>query len=386
MFVLPRRLSLLLSIGLVLSSIVVVGFGARSTAVADSPLAAPAAPSGIAAPTEASLHNPTFDNEIWYPFHTRHGYGSNLTPDSWVPDDDTPKGPQQWWLWFYDGTVPLLTWATKEIQQGDVTQGDRAVKGRVYWDGKHQAGLYQMIYGATPCLTYEFQMHAQAKLGEAGDVLHDFRVGIDRRGYRPATWAVQAFPSTMVWGTLHTEYVNHYGLLTVTAEALDSTISVFTYADVDGGVSAEILWDSGSFQEVTAPELISDPDNPPGDASGISSGPTVVASSTFATVNWTTSSPALSQVYYRLTAGASTPVTPTATLVFTVYLPHVSSERTPWLSTELDKSPKTSHSVVIGGLQPGSTYEYFVSSRGVSGEGCVTWVSNKREFTTGTIQ
>jgi hypothetical protein len=386
MFVSPRRLSSLLSIGLLLIIMVIVGFGARPTAIADSPLAAPAVPSAIAAPTEATLHNPTFDNDTWYFFHERHGYGRNLQPDSLAPDDDTANGPQQWWLWFYDGTVPLLTWATKEVHQGDVNQGDRAVKGRVYWDGRHQAGVYQMIYNATPCLTYEFQMYGKAKLGQAGDVLHDLRVGIDRRGYRPDTWAVHAFPSTMEWGASHTEYVGYYGLLTATAEALDSTISAFTYADADGGVSAEILWDTGSFQEVTPPDLISNPDFPPGDASGISSGPTVGASSTSATINWTTSVPALGQVYYRLTAATSTPVTPTATLVFTAYLPHLNSVPTPWLSTQLDKSPKIAHSAVIGGLQPGSTYEYLVASRGVLGEACVTWASTRREFTTAPIQ
>ena len=92
-----KRLSLTFSIGLTLVSIIVVGSALRSSVGAtDSPLVAPAQKSLTAAPTAASLHNPTLDNEIWYAFHERHGYGANLAKDSWVPDDDVPNGPQQW--------------------------------------------------------------------------------------------------------------------------------------------------------------------------------------------------------------------------------------------------------------------------------------------------
>jgi hypothetical protein len=332
-------------------------------------------PATVGAPSNgAALHNPAFDNHLWYWFNNRYPY-SSLSPSPFVPDDDVVNGPQQWMLWFKDGTVPVYTWATDEK-----LAGDKAVKGRTHWNGSLQGGLYQIVYNTTPCLTYEFEMYGKFKLGESGDVLHAFRVGIDRVGYRPTDWAVQDFPSTMVWGSSNTSYINTYGPLTATAEAWSDKISVYTYAQADGGTSAEFLWDSGTFEEATPPDLISDPDNPPA-ASGIS-GLWVNASSTSATMNWNTSADALGQVYYRLASTPSTPVSPTTGLTRTVYLPLISRAPNPWLSTSLNESPTTAHSEGISGLQPGSTYEYIVASRGLSGGQCATWVSSKQQFTT----
>jgi hypothetical protein len=373
-----KRSSLTLSVGLVLISVIVIGFGARASANAtDSPLALPDHAALSAQPAAASLHNPAFNNEIWYAFHERHGYGTNLTPESWVPDDDTPNGPQQWMLWYYDGTVPLLTWASQDVHEGNSKQGDRAVKGRTYWNGKHQAGIYQQIYNATPCLTYEFQMYGKAKLGEAGDRLLQFRVGIDQRGYRPDTWAVHAFPSTTVWGVSHPEYIDRYGLLTVTAEALDAKISVFTYAEADGGVSFETLWDTGSFREAT-PAMVHDPDNLPAPNGILNLNQNV--SSTSATITWQTSNPALSQVYYRLVPQSGGTAEPYPN---NVYAPSIrgASLRT-WSATALDKTLGTVHSATLTNLVSGRTYKFIAVSRGLSNSQCVTWVSMEQTLTT----
>lgn len=372
MFVLPRRLYLLFSIGLALIGVMVLGFGARAvTSSTDSPFAGPAAAPGVAAPAEASLHNAGFDNHIWYWFHERHDYGRNLVPDSFVPDDDTSNGPQQWWLWFHDGTVPILTWASTELHQGN-----KAVKGRTYWDGGLQAGLFQIVNGATPCLTYEFQMYGKAKLNEATDVLHALKVGIDRGGFRPATWAVNGFPSTTVWGTSHPEYINIYGPLSVSAEAWNSSISVYTYAEADGGQSVDFLWDTGSFQEVT-PEMIHDPDDLP-TPGGINVLPPIVYD-TAAIIDWTTATEALGQVYYRQVS----PGGPTPSYTNTVFLPIVVGTAShEWLATPLIKTPSTAHSATLTGLVPGKSYEYVVVSRGLSGGQCVTRVSSADTFTT----
>jgi hypothetical protein len=108
---------------------------------------------------------------------------------------------------------------------------------------------------------------------------------------------------------------------------------------------------------------------------------TVITSSTSATVNWTTANAALGQVYYRQVSCPSAPVSPTTGLTYTIYLPLV-SRYVGWSTTTLNKTPLTSHSEAIGGLQAGCIYEYIVASRGLSGGQCVTWVSDKRTFTT----
>jgi hypothetical protein len=318
----------------------------------------------------ASLHNPGFDNHTWYDFNERYSYGV-LSPHSWMPDDDTAGGPQDWRIWYLNGAIPILTWASTDEHAAST---DRAVKSRTYWDGKYHAGIYQVVPNATPCLTYQFQMYGRAKPGD-NDSVYDLQVGIDREGYYPPDVAVHNFPSSIVWGISHPEYTTGYGLLSVTAEAWGDTITVFTYADADGG---EILWDTGSFQEVTPADLI-DPDDPPA-PSGIYS-LQVSTSKTSATVNWSTASDALGQIYYRFVNGPSTPPS-TETYSHTVYLPYVARPRSPWLSTELNKSATASHSQVIGSLKPGSTYEYLVVSRGLLGGECVTWVSDERTFTT----
>ena len=257
------------------------------------------------------------------------------------------------------------------------TQGDRAVKGRTYWDGKHQAGIYQQIYNATPCLTYEFQMHGMAKLGEDGDRLHEFRVGIDQRGYRPTTWAVHAFPSTTVWGDSHTEYVDRYGLLTVEAEAWDSEISVFTYAEADGGRSYESLWDTGSFRDAT-PDMIHDPNNLPAPSGVFNLNQNV--GSTSATITWQTSNAALSQVYYRLVPSSGGTIDPYPNAV---YVPSIrGASLHTWSATPLDKTLGTFHSANLTNLVPGETYAFIAVSRGLFNGQCVTWVSTELTFTT----
>lgn len=380
MSTLLQRLGLLIVLVTVLTTLVTSAPVIASTERQGEP-PDPIGDQAIAA--EASLHNPGFDNHIWYWFHERYDYARNLTPDALVPDDDTANGPQQWMLWYMHGTVPILTWATTGVHEGN-----RAVKGRTYWDGRHQAGLYQIIYNATPCLIYEFQMYGQAKLNEKDDELLAFRVGIDQVGYRPDTWAVDGFPDTTVWGASRTDSIDKYIPLSVTAEAWDSSISVYTYAEAKGGLSFETQWDTGSFQEVTLevmPDLIDNPDDPP--SPGGIKNLSVETTKRSATVSWTTLNNALGQVYYRFLHGPPPEYkgSPPGTLIpYVVYLPSIRSTLVPgpWLSTTLDTSATKTHAVEIKDLEPGSTYEYIVASRGPSGGKCVTWVSSLGTFTT----
>jgi hypothetical protein len=338
----------------------------------------PAAGSAIAA--TASLHNPTFDNGDWYEFNGRYGH---YQWGCWVPDDDNnkpdqnplPATLQDWRLWFQNGTDIVET----DPEQTYRHSGSEAVQIRPYGSGTQVAGLYQIIYDTTPCLTYRFQMYAQSRPEGSDDRLTALQVGINPGGWYPTLPdfpAVKSFGNT-IWGPSSSAYTWYYGPLTVTAEVTNTRTTVWTYGDAKGGRSHRILWDTGSFQEVT-PGLIPDPNNPPAATIG---SVTAITSTTSATMMWSTAAAALGQVYYRKVSCPSTPISPTTSLTHTVYLPLV-SRYVGWSSTALNKTLLTSHSEAISGLQAGCTYEYIVASRGISGGQCVTWVSDKRTFTT----
>jgi hypothetical protein len=392
MSTLPRRLNLLFSIGLALVSIIGVWFGARSVAGATdvAPISRTTAPSS-AAPNEASLHNPTLDNHDWYEFNSR--YQSVYPFGAWLPDDDDnvydnkPRSTlQDWRLWFQDGTTVIDT-----DPEQVYAHFDEGIQMRPYEWGKQfdqVAGLYQVVYNTTPCFVYEFQMYGQSRPEDPNDYREAvLKVGIDQVGWHPdsandpavhpSVYPPDGFPSTTVWGPSH-DYKFAYAPLTVTAEALNTKIVVFTYGDAPGGRYHRVLWDTGSFRDVT-PERIYDPEDqstPSGIYNlGISVG------SDLAIINWTTVSSALGQVYYRLRSAE--PVSPTGTMLFSVYLPLVTAAPAPWQATALNKTPTTAHTATLTDLLPGRSYEYIVVSRGLGANNqCTTWVSQKRTFTT----
>jgi hypothetical protein len=383
MFASPRRLNLLFSIGLALVSVIGVWLGAQSAARATgADPASPAAVSSPAAPTEASLHNPTLDNHDWYEFNKR--YQSSYPFAAWLPDDDDnvydnkPRSTlQDWRLWFLDGTTVIDT-----DPEQVYAHFDEGIQMRPYEWGKQfdqVAGLYQVIYNTTPCLVYKFQMYGQSRPEDPNDYREAaLKVGIDQIGWHPDSAtdpAVHNFPSTTVWGPSH-DYKFAYAPLTVTAEALNDKIVVYTYADAPGGRYHRVLWDTGSFQDVT-PERIYDPEDP--SAPSIPS-VNISAGSDSATVAWTTVGDALGQVYYRLSP--TEPITPTETLSFTVYLPLVAGAPAPWQATALNKTPTTVHYATLTGLLPGRSYDLVVASRGLYGGQCVIWVSEEQTFTT----
>ena len=324
----------------------------------------------------ASLHNPTFDNHDWYEFNDR--YGHYLT-GAWLPDDDNNASNsiplatrQDWRLWFMDG------WGIPDYDPTSTyVDSVEAVVMRAYNSTDNiLAGIYQPIYGTTPCLVYEFTMKAQSRLA-AGDELLAIQVGIDRTGWHPPIDdpAVHgSFPASTVWGTSK-KPIGAYQMLSVQAEALADSITVFTYAHANGGNSHQVYFDTGSFRDAT-PSRIYDPESYAA-TSGIS-GLSASVSGTSVTISWTSVGEGISQLFYHPLPSA---VTSTTTYSYTVYLPLVSATES-WQATALDKNATTSHSVTISGLEPGTTYEYFVVTRGLSNGACTDWVSTKQQFTT----
>ncbi|MCX7683262.1 MAG: hypothetical protein N2508_15070 [Anaerolineae bacterium] len=309
----------------------------------------------------ASLHNPTFDNHDWYEFHLR--YQRTYPPGAWVPDDDNNAGNnippsvlQDWRLWYARGTIPVETDPEKTY-----AQYDEAVQVRTYWDGKHIAGLYQVIYNTVPCRTYRFQMYAQSRPEGSDDTLVALQVGIDRAGWRPDSAndpAVGTFPATTVWGASNTTYKWTYGLLSVETEALGNAVTVFTYADANGGRSHRILWDTGSFAEVPRTSNLIDASQPlPAPGSGINN-VSAVASFNSAVISWNTGAVStLGQVLYR----------------------RVTSPPGAWQYSSLSNW-NTAHQITLTGLQSGASYEYVVVAYGYIGGTCKAIVSDTRRF------
>lgn len=382
-----KRLNLVFSIGLALISVGVLWFSTQSTAGAtEAPLLSPLTPSNLTSPSQASLHNPTFDNHDWYFFSDRYdpSYpdGPGGTGQPILPDDDNNLNNtipidqlQDWRLWYVRDT-PLIQTFVESVFVRQV----ESVAIRSYGGSLQFGGLYQVIRDATPCLVYNFQMYGLSKPDPGTPTSAQLRVGIDQVGWHPDSQVDPAvpgsFPDTTVWGT-DRDYKNVFGPLTVTAEARASEIVAYTYAYALGGRSHAIVWDEGSFADVT-PEVIHDPANLP--APGGTSVPTVVPGREAATVSWTTSSNALSQVYYRVSeTGTAIPGYSNK-----VFIPIVvgSGPSRDWMASTLNKTPTTAHSITLTGLQPGRTYEYKVVSRGLSGDQCVTWVSETYQFTT----
>ncbi len=340
-----------------------------------------------AATASPSLHNPNFDNGHWYEFSGR--YDSSYPAGVWVPaGTDMDDLTQDWRIWFLDGTDIVDSDPDTDYPHS----GDESVKMRSFeWSPlkRQVAGLYQVIADVQPCRSYKFQMYGYSRQKEDDDWLADFKVGIEPTGWHPDSEndpAVHSWPSTMVWGASHTEYTSNYGLLQVTAEALDTEIAVFLYADARGGVSHKIHWDTGSFQSASwsGGDLLDDPDDRVVNTSGITGGPSYTAGPTMVTVWWKTGVDTVNQVYYRYLSGpASTPPS-TETLTHTIYLPLVSQAPGPWLWTSVDETAGLDHYIPVTGLQPGTTYEYFVVSRGYSdtSNSCELWVSNIDQFTT----
>jgi hypothetical protein len=376
MFTASRHIKLLFNISLGLIAIFALWLspGSAVNATQDFPISPLAAPEPASA-TAGSLHNPNFDNGIWYEFHLRHD--PSYPKGVWIPAGDTYDDPQDWRLWFLNGTGLVDSDpSTSLVQSAPESVQFRNFNGTL----EHQvAGLYQVIPGVTPCLQYQFQIYGASRPKEGDDSLNELKAGIERTGwtldpqYAPA---VHTWPTTMVWGSSQ-KPINAYGLLSVTAEALSDQITVFSYADALGGNSHKIHWDSASLQEIT-PELLHDPLSLPS--------PTILNAraepgSTSATVYWTSSVAGLSQVLYRPSEAQEIPEYPNK-----IYVPMVmggsGGETAEWQATLVDKQSTTDHIVTITNLTPGRAYDFVVLSRGPSGNECVTAASAVQTFTT----
>jgi hypothetical protein len=327
----------------------------------------------VLAQTGAVLENPGFDNGIWYEFHDRYG---TWLPQSWVPDGNVFNSAQNWRLWYMRDT-PLI----QSFPEGNVVHGGlESVALRSYDGNVQEGGLYQIIPNATPCLVYNFSMHALSRPdANLPNQSAQLRVGIDPTGWHTNPSVDPAFPgsypASIVWSVPQDFKYPNFGRPEVTAEARSDRITVFTRALAYGGIKHAIVWDTGSLQDVT-PARIANPAQPP--APGGVSNINVFPGTNSATITWNSTGSGMGQVYYRVASGTGPP--PSEPMTYTTYLPLVIGGATiDWQATPLNKTATTQHSHGLSNLISGQ-YEYIIVTRGLSGDACITWASPVQTF------
>ena len=168
----------------------------------------------------------------------------------------------------------------------------------------------------------------------------------------------------------------------MTTEALSTTITVWTYAAPSEDGSQSTYWDVMSLYQVPRQTPLA----PNGTVlvPDMSLNPAVITGTT-TQIQWTTDQPAFSQVYYRL--HSSSPVSPTALLSNTVYLPvavnggYVSVSDFTYITTPTTEMT-TNHSATLSALQSGAAYDYMIAVRSFDGSTCATTGSLIGTFTT----
>ncbi len=345
---------------------------------ASTPITTSRVPKPLILPSAApaSLHNPGFDNMIWYEFNDRYG---TWYARSWVPDDDVRGGSQDWRLWYMRDTPLIQSFPESTIIQA----GIESVALRVYDENIHYGGLYQVIHDTTPCMFYNFQIYGRSQPDPGQNPPATLQAGIDRVGWHPNPYidpAVPgAFPSTTVWGTAH-DYKREFGPISVTAEALSDVITVYAYAYTSGGRQHAIVWDSASLQPRTS-AVLQAPQNLPSPGGVFSV--TVAQGSDAAEIRWHTNVNALGQVYYNLIPENTPPATPDDP--YKIFLPLIKGQITiqEWLNfSDITPSANTYHVVPLTNLLRGRNYQFIAVSRGLSNGVCTVWVSTVHTFTT----
>jgi hypothetical protein len=272
----------------------------------------------------------------------------------------------------------------------DMSPKNRSL-GYIRMGAGYTGGAWQWLR-VTPCMDYQFSgyvradstgYHPKVGINPLGQRMPlkppdktEYGCGPDPDGnsicYREGIDWVD-MPSATVWGNeIDLPAQTWSGPVTVTTEALSTTISVWTYTSPPYG-SHSTYFDNMSLYQVPrqtplAPNgLVLVPD--------LSLNPTVVTGTTTAQIQWTTSQPAFSQVFYRLHSTSTVSIT--SSLTPTAYLPIVSRSINVSVNdftnhTEPTSNMATTHSASLSGLEADTAYDYMVVVRQFGGSTCVS--------------
>lgn len=327
------------------------------------------------------LINGHMDDVTNYPFYWRptNHYVAGMWYEWWA-GPDLPE--------FIDGGHPYHnqcypprpagTWCVHPTKP---SSNDNHSQGYIRWGAPYIAGIYQPV-AVTPCRYYKFEIYNR----NDGSNYHP-KVGIDPTGWQlpytsnptppnncpptgaspcpnPRLESVNNFPSTMVWSETINQPAYEWALKSVTAEALSTTITVWTFVapENDANPSRSTYWDYASLTLVTPPDgmLVSGVlPAPDGNIRNVISTTAINA----ATLQWQTTAPAYSQVLYHYVGSAAVPPPPVVT-----------NTQQFEMKTDIDWTLNTEHSVRLQNLAPGSVYDVALLAHRWTGSQCQTSV------------
>ena len=270
--------------------------------------------------------------------------------------------------------------------------------GYIRMGAGYTAGAWQWLR-VTPCMDYQFSgyvrtdstgYHPKLGINPLGQRMPlkppektEYGCGPDPDGnsicYKEGLVWVD-MPDATVWGNeLDASPLAWSGPVTVTTEALSTTMSVWTYTSPGSGSHSSYFDYMSLYQVPRQTPLVSDGVLPAPDPAV---SPTVIVGTNSATIQWNTSHAALAQVSYKPR------LTPTSPYTFTTYLPIAARAGINdcggsfQYCTAPTSVMATAQSVSVTGLQPGTTYDYVAIWRWFDGSTCVSTASATGTFTT----
>lgn len=266
-------------------------------------------------------------------------------------------------------------------------------QGYIRWGGPYIAGIYQVVNNVEPCTLYEFQAYNR----NDGNDYHP-KVGIDVLGWQlpipdwenlpnncppdghskcpnPKLNSVNEFPESIVWSAEGTQDIYKWASISVQAEALSSTISVWTYAAPDGSSeSLSTYWDATTLVQVPFPDnKLPEPDS--WTPSNFIYNVTTRVFLDSLIIEWDTLEPASTQVWFGITPYYEpyVPYTGTMTVSQVLYLPLITRDPVEYpYYIAPNYTPKTHHVARLHDLHDGDTIHYLLLSRRLNGAACTT--------------
>jgi len=320
-----------------------------------------------------------------------------------------------WYEWFWNAAIPEFIdgghphhnecYPPPPLEVG-CHDMDNHSQGYIRWGDGYMAGIYQPVV-VNPCVNYRFEIYHKNQ----PDPGYISKIGIDPTGQILPPYAEQErdlypdncppdyqsecpnpgvstpsdLPPNIIWSS-EVHNVWNWQKLFITAEAVSTTLTVWTYTDARNVqiASKSTYWDYASLVEVPFPGNRL----PPPSSMTPSGFITNVVTQTvldFLIVEWDTLAPASSQVWYRFITETTT-ITPTG--AYFVYLPLVikplSGEGYPF-ATSLDTTPKTRHRAAIPNVREGDRIEFVVLSRHPLNNACRTEFFEPIQVTIGPI-